>query len=155
MSACVECGREFAQGSDPGRKAILCGDICRRLRKLRQMREAYWRRPEVRQRAAVKARARERVREQPVQIPLSGGGPRPVAAELSGTPDRQVWCVHYDDCLDLAVRAGWESWACASCPIRGTCDISQEERIKAAMPTASSGALAVDGDNIKVVKGES
>lgn len=29
---------------------------------------------------------------------------------------RSVYCPEYDDCLEIAVRAGWRSWSCESCP---------------------------------------
>jgi hypothetical protein len=29
---------------------------------------------------------------------------------------RSVYCPDYDDCLEIAVRAGWRSWSCESCP---------------------------------------
>src|SRR5690554_6869859 len=32
---------------------------------------------------------------------------------------RDVWCRHYEDCLDEAVRREWESFSCASCPLMG------------------------------------
>jgi hypothetical protein len=31
---------------------------------------------------------------------------------------RNLYCPHYDSCLELAVQAGWESWTCARCPQR-------------------------------------
>lgn len=33
---------------------------------------------------------------------------------------RDIWCRHYDGCLDVAVRRDWSSWSCASCPLRWT-----------------------------------
>ena len=30
--------------------------------------------------------------------------------------ERNVYCPFYSNCLDLAVRYGWESWGCAECP---------------------------------------
>lgn len=30
---------------------------------------------------------------------------------------RNLYCVHYDDCLDEAVAKGWNSWTCARCPL--------------------------------------
>lgn len=32
---------------------------------------------------------------------------------------RDIWCRHYDGCLDVAVRKDWISWSCASCPLMG------------------------------------
>lgn len=28
---------------------------------------------------------------------------------------RRVWCAHYNGCIDLAIKEGWESWSCADC----------------------------------------
>ena len=28
---------------------------------------------------------------------------------------RHVWCAHYNGCIDLAIKEGWESWSCADC----------------------------------------
>jgi len=40
-------------------------------------------------------------------------GPRPI--ETLAAPVRQFRCEHYDDCLDTAVYAGWQSWFCDGC----------------------------------------
>lgn len=43
---------------------------------------------------------------------------------------RDVWCRHYDGCLDVAVRRGWSSWSCASCPLRGKEQEKPELRVR-------------------------
>ena len=38
--------------------------------------------------------------------------------ELNPTPRhgaRNVFCPHYDECLDLAIKKGWMAWHCHSC----------------------------------------
>ncbi len=30
---------------------------------------------------------------------------------------RNLNCLHYDNCLDEAVRCGWQSFTCAKCPL--------------------------------------
>ncbi len=30
---------------------------------------------------------------------------------------RQLECERYDECLAVAVRAGWRGWGCDSCPL--------------------------------------
>jgi len=30
---------------------------------------------------------------------------------------RNLYCFHYDGCLDVAVKADWDSWTCAKCPL--------------------------------------
>ena len=30
---------------------------------------------------------------------------------------RNVFCEHYDGCLDEVVSKGWMSWTCARCPL--------------------------------------
>jgi hypothetical protein len=30
---------------------------------------------------------------------------------------RNLYCLHYDGCLDLAVRLDWDSWSCEKCPL--------------------------------------
>lgn len=43
---------------------------------------------------------------------------------------RDIWCRHYDGCLDVAVRRGWISWSCASCPLRGKAQVKPELRVQ-------------------------
>ena len=48
---------------------------------------------------------------------------KPCPAELVSliNPDRgldgqrNLFCVHYDSCLDEAIRQGWNSWCCTRC----------------------------------------
>ena len=52
--------------------------------------------------------------------PASGPEPNPCPAALpppgSGEPPfRRLNCMHYDDCLDLAIARHWESWGCTGC----------------------------------------
>ena len=44
---------------------------------------------------------------------------------------RDIWCQHYDGCLDVAVQRGWISWSCSACPIRGKAQVKPEIRIQA------------------------
>ncbi len=30
---------------------------------------------------------------------------------------RNLFCSHYDGCLDEAVKRGWNSWTCTRCPL--------------------------------------
>jgi len=30
---------------------------------------------------------------------------------------RNLFCAHYDDCLDEAVKRGWNSFTCTRCPL--------------------------------------
>jgi hypothetical protein len=30
---------------------------------------------------------------------------------------RSLWCPVYENCLGLALRAGWRSWTCGSCAL--------------------------------------
>jgi hypothetical protein len=41
---------------------------------------------------------------------------RPIPAFESMTPDREVMCLYYDSCLDLAVHSRWLGFACRGCP---------------------------------------
>lgn len=43
---------------------------------------------------------------------------------------RDIWCRHYDGCLDVAVRRGWISWSCASCPLRRKAQVKPELRVQ-------------------------
>lgn len=43
---------------------------------------------------------------------------------------RDIWCRHYDGCLDVAVRRGWSSWSCAACPLRGQAQAKPELRVR-------------------------
>jgi hypothetical protein len=35
----------------------------------------------------------------------------------SVTKHRNLYCAHYDRCLDQAVKQGWEGWSCLNCPL--------------------------------------
>ena len=47
--------------------------------------------------------------------------PSPVEISTPAHPERglegqrSLFCVHYDDCLDVAIRRGWGSWGCLAC----------------------------------------
>jgi hypothetical protein len=41
----------------------------------------------------------------------------PVNPERGLEGQRSLFCVHYDDCLDEAVRQGWGSWGCTACAL--------------------------------------
>ena len=30
---------------------------------------------------------------------------------------RNLYCFHYDGCLDVAVKLDWDSWSCEKCPL--------------------------------------
>src|SRR5512140_1506315 len=30
---------------------------------------------------------------------------------------RNLYCIHYDACLDVAVKLDWDSWSCEKCPL--------------------------------------
>ncbi len=30
---------------------------------------------------------------------------------------RNLYCVHYDSCLDVAVKNDWDSWSCEKCSL--------------------------------------
>lgn len=39
----------------------------------------------------------------------------PAGSRTAGEVQRLVFCASYQDCLDLAVRRGWEDWTCSRC----------------------------------------
>lgn len=39
----------------------------------------------------------------------------PVKDRQRADPRREVFCIHYDDCLDDALRIGWEGFSCSGC----------------------------------------
>jgi len=43
---------------------------------------------------------------------------------------RDIWCRHYDRCLDVAVEREWPSWSCVTCPIRGKEQVKPEMRVQ-------------------------
>lgn len=42
---------------------------------------------------------------------------------------RDVWCKHYDDCLDQACKRDWTSFSCATCPLMGLAQVKPELRV--------------------------
>lgn len=41
--------------------------------------------------------------------------------EAQPTPikgERNIYCPHYNDCLDYVVNHFWQSWSCSKCPHR-------------------------------------
>jgi len=52
---------------------------------------------------------------------------KPCPTELTAliNPDRglegqrDLFCIHYDDCLDEAVKQAWNSWCCTRCELAG------------------------------------
>lgn len=47
--------------------------------------------------------------------------PTPLAAlirsEATVLGHRNLYCLHYDGCLDVAVKLDWDSWSCEKCPL--------------------------------------
>lgn len=41
----------------------------------------------------------------------------PINPERGVEGHRNLFCGHYDDCLDEAVMRGWNSWSCARCEL--------------------------------------
>ncbi len=41
--------------------------------------------------------------------------PEPSGKHASVECQRNLFCNHYDDCLDEAVKKGWNSWSCTHC----------------------------------------
>ena len=39
----------------------------------------------------------------------------PLHPERGIDGQRSLFCTHYDDCLDEAVKQGWSSWGCLAC----------------------------------------
>jgi len=42
--------------------------------------------------------------------------PEPSGKHTSVEFQRNLFCNHYDDCLDEAVKKGWNSFTCVRCP---------------------------------------
>ena len=42
--------------------------------------------------------------------------PEPSGRHASVECQRNLFCNHYDDCLDEAVKKGWNSFTCVRCP---------------------------------------
>lgn len=44
--------------------------------------------------------------------------PDPSSTRTPGVEShRNLFCAHYDDCLDEAVKRGWNSFTCTRCPL--------------------------------------
>jgi hypothetical protein len=41
----------------------------------------------------------------------------PINPERGLDGQRSLFCVHYDACLDEAVKQGWSSWGCTACAL--------------------------------------
>jgi hypothetical protein len=50
----------------------------------------------------------------PNPSPLTTKGAR----RNEGDIERQVFCGHYAQCLDQAVKRGWDAWTCRRCELR-------------------------------------
>ncbi|HLL54616.1 MAG TPA: hypothetical protein VK447_13780 [Myxococcaceae bacterium] len=44
--------------------------------------------------------------------------PAPLKSEEVVEEHRNLYCGHYDACLDVAVKSGWASWSCMRCPLK-------------------------------------
>lgn len=61
----------------------------------------------------------------------------PINPERGVEGQRNLFCVHYDGCLDEAVKQGWNSWCCTRCelvtvgadPAGGLDDYAQQRRM--------------------------
>jgi hypothetical protein len=40
-----------------------------------------------------------------------------IRSEAVVSGHRNLYCLHYDACLDVAVKADWDSWTCEKCPL--------------------------------------
>lgn len=43
--------------------------------------------------------------------------PQLIRSEAVVSGHRNLYCLHYDACLDLAVKEDWDSWTCEKCPL--------------------------------------
>jgi len=43
----------------------------------------------------------------------------PINPERGLEGQRNLFCTFYDDCLDEAVKRGWNSWCCTRCELSG------------------------------------
>jgi hypothetical protein len=53
------------------------------------------------------------VHTQPNPTPLASL----IRSETTVQGHRNLYCFHYDACLDVAVRLDWDSWSCEKCPL--------------------------------------
>ena len=40
-----------------------------------------------------------------------------IRSELNVSGHRNLYCLHYDSCLDVAVKLDWDSWSCEKCEL--------------------------------------
>jgi hypothetical protein len=40
-----------------------------------------------------------------------------IRSESTVAGHRNLYCFHYDACLDVAVKDDWDSWSCEKCPL--------------------------------------
>jgi hypothetical protein len=40
---------------------------------------------------------------------------------------RNLYCFHYDACLDVAVKLDWDSWSCEKCPLFAVHDAPRDK----------------------------
>ena len=72
------------------------------------------------------------------------GEPWPVMAP-AGQVDRQLYCLRYDECLDVAVRLRWTGFSCGECEIRGTCDMPEAQRRREAQAMGELALIVLGG----------
>jgi hypothetical protein len=51
--------------------------------------------------------------QQPYPTPLT----QLIRSETTVAGHRNLYCLHYDGCLDVAVKLDWDSWTCEKCPL--------------------------------------
>jgi hypothetical protein len=73
------------------------------------------------------------VQTQPNPTPLASL----IRSESIVSGHRNLYCFHYDSCLDVAVKLDWDSWSCEKCPLFRV----QEE------PRSFAGSFANDRRN--------
>lgn len=54
-----------------------------------------------------------KVHTQPNPTPLA----TLIRSEATVSGHRNLYCFHYDACLDVAVKLDWDSWSCEKCPL--------------------------------------
>ena len=40
-----------------------------------------------------------------------------IRSEATVSGHRNLYCIHYDACLDVAVKLDWDSWSCEKCQL--------------------------------------
>jgi hypothetical protein len=40
-----------------------------------------------------------------------------IRSEATVGGHRNLYCLHYDSCLDVAVKLDWDSWSCEKCSL--------------------------------------